>query len=313
MKIVIALGGNALLLRGQSMEASVQAANVVVAARSIANVARRHEVVLTHGNGPQVGLLALQSAAFHDVLPYPLDVLGAESEGMIGYLLEQALQNELPERDFASLLTRVEVDPHDPAFRNPTKPVGPVYGEAEARKLAAANGWSIAADGSGYRRVVASPQPQRILEMPAIRTLVDAGLLVICVGGGGIPSRVDGTGHHEGVEAVIDKDFSAALLAESLEADLLLLLTDVNAVKVGWGTPTSKDLLSADPEQLRALNLAAGSMGPKVEAASRFVEATGHRAAIGALADAAAIVAGCAGTQIGLRAVGPTTGETSDS
>lgn len=295
------------------MEASVQAANVVEAARSIANVAREHEVVLTHGNGPQVGLLALQSAAFHDVLPYPLDVLGAESEGMIGYLLEQALQNELPERDFASLLTRVEVDPHDPAFLNPTKPVGPVYGETEARRLAVANGWSIATDGSEYRRVVASPQPKRILEMPAIRLLVDAGLLVICVGGGGIPSRVDSTGHHEGIEAVIDKDLSAALLAESLGSDLLLLLTDVNAVKVSWGTPAAKDLLSADPEELRALNLAPGSMGPKVEAASRFVEATGHRAAIGALADAAAIVAGCAGTQIGLRAVGPTTGETSDS
>jgi carbamate kinase len=313
MRIVIALGGNALLMRGQSMEASVQAANVVEAARSIANLAREHEVVLTHGNGPQVGLLALQSAAFHDVMPYPLDVLGAESEGMIGYLLEQALQNELPERDFASLLTRVEVDPHDPAFLNPTKPVGPVYGEAKARKLAAANGWSIAADGSGYRRVVASPQPKRILEMPAIRVLVDAGLLVICVGGGGIPSRVGSTGHHEGVEAVIDKDLSAALLAESLGSELLLLLTDVNAVKVSWGTPAAKDLLSADPEELRALNLAAGSMGPKVEAASRFVEATGHRAAIGALADAAAIVAGRAGTQIGLRAVGPTTGKTSDS
>lgn len=295
------------------MEASVQAANVVEAARSIANVAREHEVVLTHGNGPQVGLLALQSAAFHDVLPYPLDVLGAESEGLIGYLLEQALQNELPERDFASLLTRVEVDPHDPAFINPTKPVGPVYVEAEARRLAAAYGWSIAADGSGYRRVVASPQPKRILEMPAIRVLVDAGLLVICVGGGGIPSRVDGTGHHEGIEAVIDKDLSAALLAESLEADLLLLLSDVNAVKVGWGTPDVRDLLSADPRQLRALNLAAGSMGPKVEAASRFVEATGHRAAIGALADAAAIVSGSAGTQIQLSSIGPTTGRSSDS
>lgn len=313
MRIVVALGGNALLLRGESMEASVQKANVVVAARSIASIAREHEVVVTHGNGPQVGLLALEGAAFHDVQPYPLDVLGAESEGMIGYLLEQALQNELPERDFASLLTRVVIDPNDPAFLNPTKPVGPIYSEAEARKLAAARGWSIAPDGSGYRRVVPSPQPIKIMEIRAIRALVDSGLIVICVGGGGIPSRVDGEGRHEGVEAVIDKDLSAALLAELLQADLLLLLTDVNAVKVGWGTPAARDLPSTDPEQLRAMNLPAGSMGPKVEAASRFVEATGRRAAIGALGDAAAIVAGRAGTQIAMAAVRPPTRRSSDS
>jgi carbamate kinase len=300
MRVVVALGGNALIRRGERAEAATLRANVVRAARAVAAVARSHEVVVTHGNGPQVGLLALQAEAYRDVAPYPLDVLGAESEGMIGYLLEQELLNALPSRRVATLLTQVSVDTADPAFAAPSKPIGPVYDEPAGRRLAAERGWALAPDGDGVRRVVASPEPRAILELGTIRLLIGAGVLVVCAGGGGIPVTVTPDGAIHGVEAVVDKDRAAALLAQQLDADALLLLTDVPRVVAGWATPDAVDLDLATPAQLRELSFASGSMGPKVEAASRFVEQTGRVAAIGALDDAEAILAGRAGTQIRL-------------
>ncbi len=296
MRIVAAMGGNALLRRGELPEAHVQRANVRRAARALAELAE-HELVVTHGNGPQVGLLALQAISEGGARPEPLDVLGAESEGMIGYLIEQELANALPGRPVATLLTQVTVDARDQAFERPTKPIGALYEEAEARRLAAAHGWAVAPDGRFFRRVVPSPEPLGIVELQAIRLLVEAGVLVVCVGGGGIPVVADGHGLR-GVEAVIDKDLSAALLARQIDADFLLLLTDVSAVERGWGTPAARPLRRASPELLRRLDLAAGSMGPKVEAACRFVEATGRPAAIGALEEAAAILEGEAGTVV---------------
>jgi len=298
MRIVCALGGNALLRRGEPAEASVQQRNVGVAVQAVAELARAHDVVVTHGNGPQVGLLALQGEAYGGVRPYPLDVLGAESEGMIGYLLEQGLRNELPGREIATLLTQVVVDPADPAFERPAKPIGPVYSELEARRLARERGWAVAPDGPAWRRVVPSPEPRDILELGAIRVLLDAGVLVVCTGGGGIPVVVGADGSLRGVEAVIDKDLSAALLARLLRADFLLLLTDVAAVERGWGTRSAQPIGRTAPSELRALGFAPGSMGPKVEAACRFVEATGGTAGIGALGEAAAIVRGKAGTLV---------------
>ncbi len=298
MRIVVALGGNALIRRGDSADVETQRGNVKTAVAALADLARDHQLVVTHGNGPQVGLLALQAAAYHEVAAYPLDVLGAESEGMIGYLLEQGLVTELPGARIATLLTQVVVDPNDPAFGRPPKPIGPLYKEGVARDLAAGRGWLLEPDGPGYRRVVASPEPRRILELDAIRLLVDAGVLVVCVGGGGIPVTVDDAGAVRGVEAIIDKDLSAALLATRLDADRLLLLTDVDAIWTNWRTPKARSLKSASPRSLRQLDLPAGSMGPKAEGACRFAEATGRPAAIGALADAAAVLAGTAGTTV---------------
>jgi carbamate kinase len=295
-RIVAALGGNALLRRGEPPDAATQQRNVDVAVHALAELAREHELVVTHGNGPQVGLLALQSAAYSEVDPYPLDVLGAESEGMIGYLVEQGLENALPDRRVATLLTQVVVDGRDPAFQRPTKPIGPVYDQTTAATLAHDRRWSIARDGSGFRRVVPSPEPREIVELDAIRMLVEAGIVVVCAGGGGIP--VTRNGSLRGVEAVIDKDLAAALLAEQLEADVLLLLTDVAAVEADWHTPNARPIRSASPDELRAMTFAAGSMGPKVEAACRFVERTGRIAGIGSLADAREIVAGRRGTLI---------------
>jgi carbamate kinase len=298
VRVVAALGGNALLRRGDPLEAEIQRRNAARAVAALAPLGRDHELVVTHGNGPQVGLLALQSVALTEVSPYPLDVLGAETEGMIGYLLEQELRNAVPGRDVATLLTQVLVDPSDPAFREPTKPIGPVYGEEEARRLAAERGWSIAPDPPGWRRVVASPEPQAIVELETIRLLVAAGVLVVCAGGGGIPVVVDGSGALHGVEAVIDKDRAAALLAASLGAEALILLTDVDAVYDGFGAASARPIGWTTPPELRRGSFPAGSMGPKVEAACRFVEWTGRRAAIGALEQAEELAAGRAGTQV---------------
>jgi carbamate kinase len=289
MLVVIALGGNALLRRGEPPEAETQRRNVKIAATAMAEVARGHELVVTHGNGPQVGLLALQSEAYGAVRAYPLDLLGAESEGMIGYLIEQELANCLPEREVATLLTQVEVDPEDAAFSNPTKPIGPTYTEEEASRLSRERGWTVARDGEGYRRVVPSPEPRRIIELNAIRLLVKAGVLVVCAGGGGVPVVASEAGALHGVEAVIDKDMSAALLAADLGAEALLLLTDVDAVQTHWREPSSRAIRRASPSQLRPLQFEVGSMGPKVFAACRFVEATGGFAGIGSM-DAAAVV-----------------------
>lgn len=298
MKVVVALGGNALLQRGDRLEADVQRANVGRAAEAIAALASKHGLVVTHGNGPQVGLLALQSEAYREVRPYPLDILGAESEGMIGYLIEMELQNRLPKRPIVTLLTQVEVKAGDPAFKHPTKPIGPGYSQAEAERLARERGWAVAADGARWRRVVPSPEPIRIRELSAIRLLAAAGAIVICAGGGGIPVVASPTGTIHGVEAVIDKDLSAALLAHQLNADALLMLTDVDAVYAGWGTAHPQPIREAVPDELRKMTLASGSMKPKVEAACRFVEAGGKLAGIGRLEDALFVLEGLRGTVV---------------
>jgi carbamate kinase len=296
MKIVVALGGNALLRRDELPTVETQQHHVEEAVRAIGRLAATHALVITHGNGPQVGLLALQAEAYGGVPPYPLDVLGAESEGMIGYVLEQSLQNRLPERRIATLLTLVVVDRHDPAFDAPTKPIGPVYDAEQARRLERELGWTLARDGDGFRRVVPSPEPKEIVELASIRTLVEAGALVVCSGGGGIPVVVDERGFLRGVEAVVDKDLAAELLARDLGADMLLMLTDVPAVMRGWRQGTPQPIRQTTPEELRALEFESGSMGPKVEAACRFVEATGATAAIGSLSEATRVVRGRAGT-----------------
>jgi carbamate kinase len=298
MRVVAALGGNALLQRDEPAEAEVQRRHVAEAARSLAEIARDHELIITHGNGPQVGLLALQSAAYAEVTPYPFDVLGAESEGMIGYLLEQALRNELPDRQIAAILTQVLVDAADPAFGAPSKPIGALYDEATAQRLAEERGWTVKRDGDRWRRVVPSPEPRSIVELETIKTLVDLGAIVICAGGGGIPVVKNGAGRLHGVEAVIDKDLSAALLALELKADALLLLTDVDGIQLDYGTPSARPLRNATPAELTALNLPAGSMGPKAEAARRFVERGGETAAIASLENARAALDGVTGTTV---------------
>ncbi|HLE99099.1 MAG TPA: carbamate kinase [Gaiellaceae bacterium] len=297
-RLVVALGGNALLRRGEPLTADIQRVHAAEAMTAVAELVESNDVVLTHGNGPQVGLLALQALAYTDVPPYPLDVLGAESEGMIGYVLEQELSNRLPGRTAVTVLTQVVVDADDPAFEAPSKPIGPVYTEEQARRLELERGWAIAEDGDHFRRVVASPEPRRIVELAAIRMLVDAGAIVVCTGGGGIPVTMSDAGTLHGVEAVIDKDLAGELLARSLEADFLLMLTDVGAVMRDWGTPDERPIGRTTPAELRQIQFANGSMGPKVAAACRFVEATGAKAAIGALDDAARIVAGAAGTLV---------------
>ena len=281
------------------MTADNQRTNIRIATEQIAKIYPGNQLVIAHGNGPQVGLLSLQAAAYTQVSPYPLDVLGAETEGMIGYIIEQELGNLLDfEVPFATLLTQVEVDPRDPAFQHPSKPIGPVYAKAEAEQLAAEKGWSIAPDGDKYRRVVASPKPKRIFEIRPIKWLLDKGSIVICAGGGGIPTMYGEDGKLKGIEAVIDKDLCSALLAEQLDADLLVIATDVNAAFVDWGQPTQKAILQAHPDDLEKLGFAAGSMGPKVQAACEFARHTGKVAVIGSLADIEAIVQGKAGTRI---------------
>ena len=299
MLVVIALGGNALLQRGQPMTERQQRSNVKSAARALAEVTREHTIVITHGNGPQVGLLALQSAAYTEVEPYPFDVLGAQTEGMIGYLIEQELGNLLPyEKHIATILTMIEVDEHDPAFQKPSKPIGPVYTQQEAQRLAKERGWVMAPDNDKYRRVVPSPRPKHIVEIDAIKLLVDNGVIVICAGGGGIPTVYREGRILEGVEAVIDKDRAGGLLAEELGADAYLMLTDVKSVFTDWGKPDAKAIRRASPEAIGALGFAAGSMGPKVEAACDFVRRTGGIAAIGSLEDAVNMLHGTAGTTI---------------
>jgi carbamate kinase len=301
MRIVVALGGNALLRRGEPMTAAAQRANIRAAAPSLAAVASRHQLVLSHGNGPQVGLLALQAAAFGEVEPYPLDVLNAQTEGMIGYLIEQELGNVLPaEVPLATILTMTEVDAMDPAFEDPTKFVGPIYTKAEADVLQAAKGWVFKQDGDSWRRVVPSPEPRHIFEIDPIRWLLEHDVVTICAGGGGVPTMFldDDAKSLVGVEAVIDKDFASELLAREVAADLYVMATDVDAVYADWGTPQQRALGRVTAQELRQQNFPAGSMGPKVEAACRFVEATGGRAAIGALTQIQQIVEGDAGTQV---------------
>lgn len=298
MRIVVALGGNALLRRGQPLTAGNQRENVRTAAQALAPLAREHQLVITHGNGPQVGLLALQSAAYVEVEGYPLDVLGAESQGMIGYMIEQELDMLLDSRPpSVTLLTQVEVEPHDPAFKDPTKFVGPVYDRTEAEHLALERGWVVKPDGDKWRRVVPSPAPRRILDTKVIDLLLNHGIVVVCAGGGGIPivRRQD---EIIGVEAVIDKDRASALLAIDLHADVFAMVTDVDAVYVDYGKPSQRALGTISPAELAHYSFPAGSMGPKVESACAFAQTTGHTAVIGPLSHVAELVNGAAGTRV---------------
>jgi len=310
MRVVAALGGNALLRRGQPLTAQNQRANAHAACKALAPVALEHELVISHGNGPQVGLLALQGSAYTEVDPYPLDLLGAQTEGMIGYLIQQELGNQLPfERRLATLLTLIEVDPNDPAFADPTKPIRPIYEKAEADRLAEEKGWVFKPDGDSFRRVVPSPLPQRIFGIEPVGWLLEHGAVVICAGGGGIPvmyTDEPATAGRQlvGVEAVIDKDLASALLAKDLHADALLIVTDIDAVYADWGTPEQRAIRRATPEALVGTEFAAGSMGPKVRAACTFVEQTGGLAVIGSMADTPALLRGEAGTTVTLEAAG---------
>jgi carbamate kinase len=297
VRIVAALGGNALLERGEKPDEDIQEHHVKQAADALAPLARSHDLIVTHGNGPQVGLLALESASDPALTrPYSLDVLGAQTQGMIGYWLVRALHGAAPGKPAGCLIGQTRVDPDDPAFAAPTKFVGPVYKESQAQDLATERGWVVRPDGAAWRRVVPSPEPLELVELPLIKVLLAAGALVVCAGGGGIPVVADASGALRGVEAVVDKDLTAALLARAVDADALLLLTDVDAVIDGFGTPDARPIRHATPQQLRARSFPAGSMGPKVEAACRFVEATGRMAAIGRLDAAEALLDRSAGT-----------------
>ena len=311
MRVVVALGGNALQKRGEPMTVENQRANVRVACEALAPVALEHELVISHGNGPQVGLLSLQASAYDEESTYPFDVLGAQTEGMIGYLIEQELGNLVPfEKPIATILTMTEVDPDDPAMQDPTKFVGPVYTEADAHRLAAEKGWTVKRDGDHWRRVVPSPLPRRIFEIRPIRLLLAAGTVVICTGGGGIPTmylpgeRLDHAADRNprtlvGVEAVIDKDRSSAVLAQDLDADMLVIATDTDAVYLDWGTPHQRAVAQASPDAIEAYPFPSGSMGPKVEAAAAFARSRpGKVAAVGALADITDILAGTQGTRV---------------
>jgi carbamate kinase len=312
MRIVAALGGNALLRRGEHPDAEIQRSHVHEAGLALAElVLAGHELVVTHGNGPQVGLLALESAADAELAaPYPLDLLGAETQGLIGSLLVRELRDRLRDREVAALVTHTEVDPDDPAFRRPTKFIGRLYTPSEAERLRTERGWTLAPDGDALRRVVPSPEPARILELPVVRTLLAAGDVVVCAGGGGVPLLRDpATDRLRGAEAVVDKDLTAALLAELLGADALLILTDVTHVYRRFGHSDPGPLTCTTPAELRSLALPEGSMGPKAKAAASFVERTGGIAGIGPLDDALGILLGTAGTQVRPDATTPTAPE----
>ena len=301
MRIVIALGGNALLRRGEDMTAENQRENIRIAAKALVPIIDEHDVVISHGNGPQVGLLSLQSAAYKEVEEYPLDILGAQTQGMIGYMIEQELGNLLPvEKPIASILTMVEIDPEDPAFSNPTKPIGPIYTEEEAKNLVKIKGWDIKKEGVHWRRVVPSPEPHRIFQLRPIHWLLEKGTVVICAGGGGIPTSYAEKGKLEGVEVVIDKDRASSLLAFELDADLLIMATDTDGVYLNWGSDSQKIISKTTPKDIRKYSFDSGSMGPKVEAACTFVERSGQRAIIGSLKDLKKMVDGVAGTQFSL-------------
>lgn len=299
MRIVIALGGNALLKRGEPLTAKNQRLNVRKAAEAIAPLAKDHELIISHGNGPQVGLLALQSSEYSKNEIFPLDVLGAQTEGMIGYMIEQELGNILPfEQPFASMLTMVEVDRDDPAFNNPTKPIGPGFTRDEANHLMAKKAWKMKQDGKKWRRVVPSPVPKRIFELRPIRWLLDKGTIVICTGGGGIPTVYNKDGNLVGADVVIDKDYAGALLAKELNADMYLMATDTDAVYVNWGQPGAKPLQNVTYDELKQYDFASGSMGPKVISACWFAEKTGNKAVIGSMANLVKMASGKSGTII---------------
>ena len=301
MRILIALGGNALLKRGQAMAYQTELSNVRKASQQILSLYRDNELIITHGNGPQVGLIALQQEAFKDTVPaYPLDAMGAQSIGLIGYMIQKELTAILgPDSKIVSVLTQTEVDKDDPAFNHPTKPVGPVYEKQTADRLMQEHGWTMAKDNEHYRRVVASPDPKRILGLSALQTLIDSGHLIICCGGGGIPVYFKNSGELVGAEAVIDKDLASSLLAASLKADLFIIATDVKGIFLNWEQSNQKLIRQTSPAFLRQQKFVTGSMGPKVEAACRFVEKTGRTAVVGSLEEIEDLAVGLAGTRIG--------------
>lgn len=299
MRIVVALGGNAISRRGEEISVENQRRNIRDACSSLAEIAGAHELVITHGNGPQVGLLALQNAAYTEGSLYPLDTLGAQTQGLIGYLIEIELRNTLPDRKkLTTVLTLVEVDPTDSAFQHPTKFVGPVYTPQQARSLALGRGWTFAMDGGLPRRVVPSPRPERVIQIDSVKRLLSAGHVVVCTGGGGIPVSRDEDGILSGVEAVVDKDASSAVLGREIGAQALVLATDADAVHVDWGTPNDKCIAVIGAEALDTMEFPAGSMGPKVEAATAFVRSSGHEAYIGRLQDVSAMLEGSRGTRV---------------
>lgn len=298
MRLVLALGGNALLKKGEALEASVQLHNITVAAQGIAAIAGNHELVITHGNGPQVGLLALQAESYTQVKAYPLDMLDAESAGLLGYAIVQQLHNAMPHRQSVALITQVLVDQNDPAFKTPDKPIGPVYDTTNGAKLAGHLGWSMVKTDGGLRRTVPSPQPQKIIEKPEIELLTTQGRIVVCCGGGGIPVIREASGKVKGIAAVIDKDATSAMLAAELDADRLVLLTDIEAVFQHWGTDQAHPVTEATVAELQALRFEPGTMGPKVAAACRFVATTGKPAHIGHLNQLSDILNGHSGTLI---------------
>jgi carbamate kinase len=299
MRVVVALGGNALLQRGEKPDAGIQLAHVQTAAKALAPIAQHHQLIVCHGDGPQVGMLAIESENDTALTrSYPLDVLVAQTQGMIGYWIAQSLRNAGVTKPILSLVTQTIVDRDDPAFAHPTKFVGADYEHAQAQQLADQHGWDIAADGKRWRRVVASPEPQRLVEQNSITDLLEADTVVICGGGGGAPVHEDGQGKLAGESAVVDKDYVAAMLAITVHADRLLVLTDVPAVMANFGTPQAAPLSQLSLHDLASMQFPAGSMAPKIEACQRFVAATRARAAIGALADAAAVLDGTAGTTI---------------
>ncbi|MDQ2758219.1 MAG: carbamate kinase [Actinomycetota bacterium] len=299
MRLVVALGGNALARRGEPMTADRLRANVRSTCQALAGLAREHELVITHGNGPQVGLLALQNLAYQDVAAYPLDILGAETQGMIGYVVQQELSNALQgEREVAGIITTTVVDENDPAFEHPTKLIGPQYSAQDAAEAAAEYRWTIARDGNSFRRVVPSPQPLRIMQAPLVAELLSTGRLVVCVGGGGVPIKTDSKGGRQtGMQAVVDKDLASAALAAELKADILIMLTDGDYVSENWGTPDQRDILTASADAISELTFAEGSMQPKVDAAVRVCRA-GGRALIGPLDRLDDLLARNVGTEI---------------
>lgn len=295
--LVIALGGNALLKRGAVLSAENQYQSIALIADAIGKLAKKYRIAIVHGNGPQVGLLALQNLSYRDVPPYPLDILVAESQGMIGYMLAQQLGAFHPAQPVSTLLTRVLVDSEDPAYREPSKFIGPVYEPQQQAELENKYGWSMKLDGKYLRRVVPSPEPKKIIDIEAINLLLAKNHIVICNGGGGVPMVACAQGM-VGSEAVIDKDLASALLAEALDADHLVILTDADAVYQHWGTPQQKAIRSATTQELAPMAVADGSMGPKIMAVSRFVQRSGKVAHIGALQDIESVLAGTAGTLI---------------
>lgn len=301
MRVLVALGGNAIARRGETMTIEHQRGNIRDACGALLQTAADNQLVITHGNGPQVGMLALLSGP--DAPSYPLDVLDAQTQGLIGYLIEIELRNAMADqpdlaRRLTTVLTLTEVSLDDPAFQHPTKFVGAAYSRQDADLLAAERGWTFADDGGQARRVVPSPRPSRVVQVDSMKRLLDAGHIVVGVGGGGIPIAKGADGHYVGVEAVVDKDASSAVLAAAIEADVFVMATDADAVMLDWATPRQRALRTASVAELRSLDFAAGSMGPKVDAAIEFVERTGNRAVIGRLADLEGLLAGTHGTTV---------------